>query len=67
MTGLLLTLLIIAAILFVISIGFGIFFVLVQLGVIAQKALEPPTSDAGGYSLAQGREVGAEVKPKPEE
>jgi hypothetical protein len=58
MTSLLFTLLIIAAILFVISIAFGIFFVLIQLGVIAQKAIEPPTVDDGDYSLAQGRDVG---------
>jgi hypothetical protein len=65
MTGLLFTLLIIAAILFLISIGFGIFFVLVQLGVIAQKALEPPASDDGGYSLDQSREVGrTEAQPR---
>jgi hypothetical protein len=67
MTGLLFTLLIIAAILFVISIGFGIFFVLVQLGVIAQKALEPPTIDEGGYSLSQGRDVGADTPTRREE
>lgn len=67
MTGLLFTLLIIAAILFVISIAFGIFFVLVQLGVIAQKALEPPATDEGGYTLTQGREVGGEVKTTREE
>lgn len=57
MTSLLLTLLIIAAILFLVSIAFGIFFVLVQLGVIAQKALEPPTVDNSEYTLAQGRDV----------
>jgi hypothetical protein len=58
MSGLLLTLLGIAAILFLISISFGIFWVLVQLGVIAQKALEPPSVDQSSYSLSQGRDVG---------
>ncbi len=68
MTSLLFTLLVIAAILFLISIAFGIFFVLIQLGVIAQKAIEPPVSDAGDYSLGQGREVGlSEVKSTREE
>lgn len=51
-------LLVIAAVLILSMVGVGTFFVLVQLGVIAQKSLEPPTSDSGTYSLEQGREVG---------
>jgi len=55
---LMMVLLAIAAILLLIMIGSGVFWLLVQLGVIAQKAMEPPASDAGGYSLDQGRDVG---------
>lgn len=38
-------------------IGLGIFWFLVQIGVIVQKAVEPPTQDYGSYSLDQGRDV----------
>lgn len=41
-------------------LGWGIFLLLVQLGVIVQKASEPPYTDMGGYSLEQGRDVGRE-------
>jgi hypothetical protein len=54
----LLLLIILAGILLLISIGFGIFWVLLQLGVIVQKASEPPTTDTNNYSLRQGRDVG---------
>jgi hypothetical protein len=47
-----------AAIVLIVGLGWGLFFVLVQLGVIAQKAMEPPTQDSGDYSLDQGRDVG---------
>lgn len=55
---LMMVLIAIAAILLLTMIGFGTFWVLVQLGVIAQKAMEPPTTDSGSYGLDQGREVG---------
>lgn len=51
-------LIVLAAILLITSLGFGTFWLLVQLGVIAQKAVEPPASDSGSYSLDQGRDVG---------
>ncbi|MEI6777756.1 MAG: hypothetical protein WCK70_12725 [Chloroflexales bacterium] len=54
----LLLLMILGGILLLISIGFGTFWVLVQLGVIVQKAVEPPTTDTNNYSLHQGRDVG---------
>jgi hypothetical protein len=54
----LLLLMILAGILLLISIGFGTFWVLIQLGVIVQKAAEPPTTDTNNYSLSQGRDVG---------
>lgn len=41
-------------------LGWGGFLLLVQLGVIVQKAQEPPHTDMGGYSLEQGRDVGKE-------
>lgn len=36
----------------------GIFWFLIQVGVIVKKAAEPPTQDYGSYSLDQGRDVG---------
>jgi hypothetical protein len=51
-------LMILAGILLLASIGFGTFWVLIQLGVIVQKAAEPPTTDTNNYSLGQGRDVG---------
>ncbi|WP_129627397.1 hypothetical protein [Candidatus Oscillochloris fontis] len=39
-------------------VGWGTFWILVQLGVIVQKAVEPPTTDTNNYSLDQGRDVG---------
>ncbi len=38
-------------------VGSGVFWFLVQIGVIVQKAAEPPTQDYGSYSLDQGRDV----------
>jgi hypothetical protein len=49
---------VIGGILLVTMLGLGTFWLLIQLGVIAQKAMEPPTSDSGNYSLEQGREAG---------
>lgn len=52
-------LLIILGGLFLLSlVGLGTFWVLIQLGVIVQKAAEPPTTDTNNYSLSQGRDVG---------
>ncbi|NJN18283.1 MAG: hypothetical protein HC822_19515 [Oscillochloris sp.] len=47
-----------ASILFLFLVGSGIFWLLIQLGVIVQKAGEPPAQDSGGYSLDQGHDVG---------
>jgi hypothetical protein len=54
----LLLLMILGGVLLLISVGFGTFWVLIQLGVIVQKAAEPPTTDTNNYSLHQGRDVG---------
>ncbi|MGB9739522.1 hypothetical protein [Chloroflexus sp.] len=48
---------VIAGLIIVALIGSGIFWFLVQIGVIVQKAVEPPTKDFGSYSLDQGRDV----------
>jgi hypothetical protein len=53
-------LVIVVIILFLWMIGWGIFWFLVQSGVVVQKALEPPTTDTRDYSLDQGREVRGE-------
>ncbi len=53
----LLLLIILGGILLLISIGFSIFWVLVHLVVIVQKAVEPPTIDTNDYSVHQGRDV----------
>jgi hypothetical protein len=54
----LLTLMILGGILLLSAVGWGTFWVLIQLGVIVQKAAEPPTTDTNNYSLGQGRDVG---------
>ncbi|MEI7644212.1 MAG: hypothetical protein WCJ55_08020 [Chloroflexales bacterium] len=54
----LLLLMILVGILLLAGVGFGTFWVLIQLGVIVQKATEPPTTDTNNYSLSQGRDVG---------
>ncbi|MCA0353894.1 MAG: hypothetical protein LCH85_18010 [Chloroflexi bacterium] len=38
----------------------GLILLLLKLGVIVQKAGEPPHIDHGNYSMDQGREVKAE-------
>ncbi|WP_028458009.1 hypothetical protein [Chloroflexus sp. Y-396-1] len=48
---------IIAGLIVIALIGSGIFWFLVQIGVIVQKAAEPPTQDYGSYSLDQGRDI----------
>jgi len=40
-----------------IVIGAGAFFVLIKLGVIVHEASRPTIQDYGDYSLDQGREV----------
>lgn len=50
-------LIILGGILLLIILGWGTFLLLVQLGVIVQKATEPPTTDTNTYSLDQGRDV----------
>lgn len=57
MSSLLTTLLIIVALLFLWMIAWGVFWFLVQAGVIVQKALEPPAQDSGDYSLDKVHEV----------
>ncbi|NTW01612.1 MAG: hypothetical protein HGA19_09910 [Oscillochloris sp.] len=52
------TLIVLAGILILFVAGWGIFWLLIQLGVIVQKATEPPTTDTNNYSLNQGRDVG---------
>lgn len=41
-------------------VGWSLFILLVQLGVIVHKAQDPPHIDAGIYDLKQGRDVGAD-------
>ncbi|NNJ09340.1 hypothetical protein EKD04_003260 [Chloroflexales bacterium ZM16-3] len=53
----LLILMIIGGILLLFAVGWGVFWMLIQLGVIVQKATEPPTTDTNTYSLGQGRDV----------
>lgn len=50
-------LIILGGILLISILGWGTFLLLVQLGVIVQKATEPPTTDTNTYSLDQGRDV----------
>ena len=55
---LLMLLFVLAGLLVLSLLGWGLFWFLVQSGVIVQKALEPPTTDTNDYSLGQGRDVG---------
>lgn len=56
----LIVLVIVLIVMFLWLIGWGIFWFLVQAGVIAQKALEPPTTDTRSFNLDQSREVKSE-------
>jgi hypothetical protein len=56
--SLLLILIVFAGILLLIGAGWGLFWFLIQVGVIVQKATEPPTTDTNNYSLGQSRDVG---------
>lgn len=58
MIGLFELLLIVGGLLLLGMLGFGLFMLLVQLGVIVKKAGEPPYQDMSDYSLQQGREIG---------
>lgn len=60
MTGILVVLVIVAALLFLWMIAWGVFWFLVQTGLIVQKALEPPTTETRSFNLDQGREVKSE-------
>ncbi len=41
-------------------LGWGLFLLLVQLGVIVNEARKPAHHDTGNYSLNQGHDVGKE-------
>lgn len=60
MGSFLIVLVIIVVVLFLWMIAWGVFWFLVQAGVVVQKAVEPPTIDTQDYSLSQGREVKSE-------
>ncbi len=62
MSDWLLPLVIIGVILLILSVGWGLFWFLVQAGIIVQKAVEPPTTTSGDYNLSQGREVKGEER-----
>jgi hypothetical protein len=53
-----LLLIILGGLLLLSLVGWGTFWILIQLGVIVQKAVEPPTTDTNNYSLSQGRDIG---------
>lgn len=55
-------LVIIALVMFLWMIAWGVFWFLVQAGIVVQKSLEPPVSDTRDYSLEQSREVKSEEK-----
>jgi hypothetical protein len=46
--------------LILILFGWGLFWLLVQLGVIVNEARKPTYIDHSDYSLEQGRDVGQE-------
>jgi hypothetical protein len=52
-----LVLLAFCALVVLVAIGVGVFFVLLKLGVIVHEASRPAIQDYGDYSLDQGREV----------
>lgn len=55
-------LIVLAVMLMLIIFGWGLFFLLVQLGVIVNQAAKPPHSDTGDYHLSQGRDIGKDHK-----
>lgn len=60
MSGILLVLLIVAGAMLLWMIAWGLFWLLIQAGVIVQAARTPPTTDTNDYTLSQGREVKSE-------
>ncbi len=54
----LIILIIIGALLLLSIAGWGLFWLLVQLGVIVNEARKPAYTDTSDYSLKQGRDVG---------
>lgn len=58
MSAMFMIVMIVVGLIVVALIGSGIFWFLVQIGVIVQKAAEPPAQDYGSYSLDQGRDAG---------
>ncbi|OAN43186.1 hypothetical protein A6A03_18545 [Chloroflexus islandicus] len=57
MSTMVIIVMIVVGLIVVALIGSGIFWFLVQIGVIVQKAAEPPTQDYGSYLLDQGRDA----------
>lgn len=53
-----LALLLLCAVVLSAVVGWGLFWFLVQAGIIISYARKPPHVDAGDYRLEQGREVG---------
>ena len=53
-------LLVVAAILVLMIVGWGALLLLIQLGVIVKESSKPVHTDTSNYSLQQGREVGRE-------
>lgn len=60
MSGLMLVLFVIAGLLALFLVGWGLFWFLVQAGLIVRAAATPPTTDTKDYSMSQGREVKSE-------
>lgn len=56
--GLPLIALLLCGLVLVVFFGFGLFMLLVKIGVIVREAQRPPHMDAGDYRLSQGRDVG---------
>jgi hypothetical protein len=54
----LILMLVIGGLLLVAALGWGVFLLLVQLGVIVKEAGKPQHADTYDYTLKQGREVG---------
>ncbi|HMQ29308.1 MAG TPA: hypothetical protein PKD53_01220 [Chloroflexaceae bacterium] len=59
MEGIIGVLVIVALVLFLWMIGWGVFWFLVQAGIIMRKAVEPP-ADSTSFTLEQSREVKSE-------
>jgi hypothetical protein len=60
MSTILVVLLVIAGLMILWMVAWGLFWLLVQGGLIAQAAMTPPTTDTHDYTLDQGREVKGE-------